>query len=67
MSWTELFFPKPIIPEHNERLARVRDALGNCANILQTELPEGRYKDAVRIDLEKLGALSTKAFTHNDV
>lgn len=64
MSWTELFYPKPVKHEDLAPFAAVRDAFGKCAAELETLLPEGRYKAIVRTELEKTAMLASKAFTH---
>lgn len=64
MSWAELFYPKTIHKEDLAHMEATRKAFADCAKVLETVLPEGRYKSIVKTELEKTATLATKAFTH---
>lgn len=67
MSWSELFFQKGVKDEDLQKVHEVRTAFANCAMILESNLPEGRYKAIVKTEMEKVAAIATKSFTHNEV
>lgn len=66
LKWRDLFYPRGIKQEDVETVLVVRDAFAKLAEELEAKLPEGRYKAIVKTDLEKVAAIATKAFTHEE-
>lgn len=66
MRWSELFFPKGIPEPQQESLVAVRQAFASCADVLEDKLPNGRYKSIVKTELEKVAAIATKSFSHEE-
>lgn len=66
MKWSELFYPRGVSLNDTQKLANVRDAFAALATVLESQLPEGRYKAIVKTDLEKLATIATKSFTHEE-
>lgn len=63
-SWSKAFDNRSVTDETAKHLEALKNDFGKLADNLDTNLPEGRYKDLVRLRLEEACIFAIKSVTH---